>query len=63
MRSLLIWAMTAVPALPENDKAGNFDYYVMALSWSPNWYEIEGDYKNSDQCSARHDHGWILHGL
>lgn len=36
MRWLLIWAMTAVPALAENDKAGDFDYYVMALSWSPN---------------------------
>ena len=63
MRWLLIWAMTALPALAENDKAGDFDYYVMALSWSPNWCEIEGDSKNSDQCDARHDHGWILHGL
>jgi len=63
MRWLLIWAMTALPALAENDKAGEFDYYVMALSWSPNWCEIEGDFKNSEQCDPRHDYGWILHGL
>ena len=63
MRWLLIWVLTALPALAQEDKAGQFDYYVMALSWSPNWCELEGDAKGSDQCAARHDHGWILHGL
>ena len=63
MRWLLIWVLTALPALAQEDKTGQFDYYVMALSWSPNWCEIEGDAKGSDQCDARHDHGWILHGL
>lgn len=63
MRWLLIWVLTALPALAQEDKTGQFDYYVMALSWSPNWCEIEGDAKRSDQCDARHDHGWILHGL
>jgi ribonuclease T2 len=63
MRWLMIWALSALPALAENDKAGEFNYYVMALSWSPNWCEIEGDSKGSDQCDPRHDHGWILHGL
>jgi ribonuclease T2 len=63
MRWLLIWVLTALPALAAEDKAGQFDYYVMALSWSPNWCELEGDAKGSDQCAAHHDHGWILHGL
>ena len=63
MRWLLIWFMTTLPAFAQNDKAGAFDYYVMALSWSPNWCELEGDAKGSDQCNPRHDHGWILHGL
>ena len=63
MRWLLIWVLTALPALAQEDKTGQSDYYVMALSWSPNWCEIEGDAKGSDQCDARHDHGWILHGL
>ena len=44
-------------------KPGEFDYYVLSLSWSPNWCEIEGDARGSDQCDDRHDHGWILHGL
>ena len=56
MRWLLIWVLTALPALAQEDKTGQFDYYVMALSWSPNWCEIEGEAKGSDQYDARHDH-------
>ncbi len=63
MRWLIIWLMSALPALAEGERAGEFDYYVMALSWSPNWCELEGDSRNSPQCDPRHDHGWILHGL
>jgi ribonuclease T2 len=63
MRALLIWMMMALPAVAEGEKAGAFDYYVVALSWSPNWCAVEGDARGSDQCDARHDHGWILHGL
>ena len=43
--------------------ADEFDYYVMALSWTPSFCELEGDAKNSDQCDPRHDFGWTLHGL
>lgn len=63
MRLLIIWILSALPALAQTHKAGDFDYYVMALSWSPSWCAIKGDARNSDQCDARHDHGWILHGL
>lgn len=60
---LMIWSMTILPARADGEKAGEFDYYVMALSWSPNWCVLEGDAKGSPQCDPRHDHGWILHGL
>lgn len=63
MRSILIWLMTASFALADGEKSGEFDYYVLALSWSPNWCVLEGDSKNSPQCHPRHDHGWIMHGL
>ncbi|MEM8553406.1 MAG: ribonuclease T2 [Pseudomonadota bacterium] len=42
---------------------GDFDYYVMALSWQPSWCAREGDARDADSCDARHDHGWVLHGL
>lgn len=61
-----ILALTGIlaPAVQaDGETAGEFDYYVLALSWSPNWCEIEGDAKGSDQCDPRHDHGWTLHGL
>lgn len=65
MRILVIAVFLLLPGLvlARGDKAGVFDYYVLALSWTPNWCEIEGDAKGSDQCDARHDHGWTLHGL
>ncbi len=43
------------------ETAGEFDYYVMSLSWSPNWCALEGDRRQSPQCEE--DHGWVLHGL
>jgi ribonuclease T2 len=59
----LIFALTALTARAEDERAGDFDYYVMALSWSANWCAIEGDARNSPQCDEAADHGWILHGL
>ncbi|MEN8839762.1 MAG: ribonuclease T2, partial [Octadecabacter sp.] len=45
------------------DVAGEFDYYVLSLSWSPNWCALEGDSRNSPQCDDDKDFGWVLHGL
>ncbi|MEM8632492.1 MAG: ribonuclease T2 [Pseudomonadota bacterium] len=53
----------AAPALAEGDQPGEFDYYVLALSWSPSWCEIEGDAREADQCNPGSGYGWILHGL
>ena len=59
----LILSLTAVTARAEGERAGDFDYYVLALSWSANWCALEGDARNSPQCETSEDHGWILHGL
>ncbi|WP_370311869.1 ribonuclease T [Sagittula sp.] len=63
MRALLaaLALFAATPALADGEPAGEFDYYVMSLSWSPNWCRMEGDARNSEQCDA--DFGWVLHGL
>ncbi|KIC23427.1 MULTISPECIES: ribonuclease T2 family protein [unclassified Leisingera] len=57
--------LALLPALAaaDGETAGDFDYYVLSLSWSPNWCALEGDARNADQCDARHDYGWTLHGL
>lgn len=69
MRKLFTGVFAAVlsllPALAaaEGEPAGDFDYYVLSLSWTPNWCALEGDARASDQCDARHEFGWTLHGL
>ncbi|WP_121630279.1 ribonuclease T2 family protein [Tropicibacter alexandrii] len=60
MRLTALLALLATPALAQ-DISGEFDYYVMSLSWSPNWCALEGDARNSPQCDR--DFGWVLHGL
>jgi len=63
MRWVLIWIIAAMPAWAEGEKAGEFDYYVLSLSWSPNWCALQGDQQGSEQCEERYDYGWIMHGL
>ena len=54
-------ALLAALAMPvAADEAGRFDYYVMALSWSPTWCALEGGPRD-DQC--RRPHSFVLHGL
>ncbi|WP_343080825.1 ribonuclease T2 [Ostreiculturibacter nitratireducens] len=63
MRLALALCLAASPALAEGERAGDFDYYVMSLSWSPTWCALEGDARGDDQCDARHDYTFTLHGL
>ena len=63
MRGLLFALATMASPVAAQDTAGDFDYYVLSLSWSPTWCAIEGDDRNSPQCDEAEDFGWILHGL
>lgn len=63
MRVLVLWLLMALPALADGEKAGDFDYYVLSLGWSPTWCALVGDGRGDDQCDARHDYGFTLHGL
>jgi ribonuclease T2 len=61
--AVLAWLCAACALRAEGGRAGDFDYYVMALSWSPTWCDLEGRAGGADQCDADRDLGWILHGL
>ena len=61
LRVLIGFLLLTSAAHAKGERAGEFDYYVMALSWSPNWCALEGEAKGSPQCAQ--DHGWVLHGL
>lgn len=58
MRTVLLALLLALPAAAE-DLPGEFDYYVLALSWQPTWCALEGG--GSAQCARAA--GWTLHGL
>lgn len=45
------------------DRAGAFDYYVLALSWNAAWCEAEGVARGAPQCDPDRDIGFVLHGL
>lgn len=63
-KTVLALALGLSPLVAQADgTAGDFDYYVMSLSWSPNWCALEGDGRNSPQCDESEDFGWVLHGL
>jgi ribonuclease T2 len=42
------------------DAPGRFDYYLMALSWSPSFCETHAD--ETEQCGSK-GFGFVLHGL
>jgi ribonuclease T2 len=60
---MILLAALAGPVWADGEPAGEFDYFVMALSWSPNFCRLEGDAKGAEQCDPGLDHGWVLHGL
>ncbi len=59
----LLMGMWACAAAAEGERAGDFDYYVLALSWTPTWCAIEGDDRGSPQCDPGQGFGFTLHGL
>lgn len=63
LRAFVGFLLLASAAAAKGERTGEFDYYVMALSWSPNWCALEGEAKGSPQCDTDEDHGWVLHGL
>ncbi|MEM1129170.1 MAG: ribonuclease T2 [Pseudomonadota bacterium] len=62
-RVLALLATLASAPTAQADTAGDFDFYVLALSWSPTWCALEGDARDAEQCHPDRDHGWTLHGL
>lgn len=63
LRAAAVLGLAAGPVSAEGERAGDFDYYVLALSWSPAFCALEGDARDEDQCDPRHDFGFTLHGL
>jgi ribonuclease T2 len=67
MRYLVVLIAALVLAPPGTSgaggRAGEFDYYVLALSWNAAWCEAEGAGRGAAQCNPDLDIGFTLHGL
>lgn len=63
LRSVLVFFVLTLPTYAEGEQAADFDYYVLALSWTPNWCVLEGDRRQSPQCDTGRGFGFTLHGL
>jgi|SRR5271165_1549264 len=48
---------------PPPAAAAPFDYYVMALSWSPGFCDLGGASKSPRQCAVGAGYGFVVHGL
>ena len=51
---------TSTAAIPIGS---GFDFYVLALSWSPSYCEAEGEDANPQQCKAARPYAFVVHGL
>ncbi len=51
------------PASAQPVATAPFDYYVMALSWSPGFCDIGGERKSPRQCTLGAGYGFVVHGL
>ncbi len=64
---LLAGLLGEAVAQPRNDRGGqpgDFDFYVLALSWSPGFCELDGDRdRNREQCADGAGLGFVVHGL
>ena len=45
------------------NEPGKFDFYVLALSWSPSFCEQAGDRKNAQQQCGERPFSFVVHGL
>jgi len=66
-RGFLALAALFAVAAPAGAQApgtpGRFDFYVLALSWSPGFCETTGEARGSSQCQAGRRLGFVVHGL
>ncbi|OUS08876.1 ribonuclease T [Rhodobacterales bacterium 52_120_T64] len=63
LKAFCLATIFSTPAQADGEPADEFDYYVLSLSWTPSWCELEGDARNSTQCDAGQGFGFTLHGL
>ena len=60
--SLILTAL-ALSGAGADGEAGKFDFYLLALSWSPTYCQSQGDRANRLQCDSVKPKAFVVHGL
>lgn len=56
-------SMVAASPAKADDVPGDFDFYVLSLSWSPSYCAMEGSRADRQQCGSNRPLGFVVHGL
>jgi ribonuclease T2 len=62
LSAVLLLAVTGFAQDARQNAPGEFDYYVLALSWSPSYCEAAGERAPRQQCGER-PYAFVVHGL
>tara|TARA_R110002073_G_scaffold335899_1_gene529434 strand:- start:4999 stop:5655 length:657 start_codon:yes stop_codon:yes gene_type:complete len=64
---LVLGLVLSVASLPNpaaaQNRAGEFDHYLLALSWIPAYCATDGDERSDPRCADGAAVGWAVHGL
>jgi ribonuclease T2 len=60
-----LFLLFLAPALAQEPRPapGQFDYYVLSLTWSPQYCADNGGDRDQRQCGAQRHYAFVLHGL
>ncbi|MBB3971580.1 ribonuclease T2 family protein [Hansschlegelia beijingensis] len=56
-------ALSCGAAQAQSDRPGDFDFYVLSLSWSPSYCAAKGSRADPVQCGSAAPRGFVVHGL
>jgi ribonuclease T2 len=61
--TLAVSGFSAIAQERRGAAAGDFDFYVLALSWSPGFCATGGEQRGRKQCDSGAGLGFVVHGL
>jgi ribonuclease T2 len=64
---VIFWLLAVEGVIPASarNEAGDFNYYMLVLSWSPTYCEMQGEQgrDGGQQCAGARPYAFVLHGL
>jgi len=61
--AVLLMLASTLPATARSNRSGDFDYLVLALSWSPTYCASPAGANDNSQCAPGRRFAFVVHGL